>query len=527
MRLATVVSLRALFVTTWVAVSVGCTLQPKPLTTEKLLQTAAADQARNQAEVPALGGALTLAEALARALKFNLDHRSKMLEQSYAAGALSASYYDLLPKLTAGLSYESRDSDLTRRSVDSITGAPDNAHPFISSDRNHTLTQLGLSWSLLDFGFSYYNAKEQADRVLIASERRRKAMHQLMQSVQAAYWRALSAQKLRDQTQSTIEQAEAALRDARSAETEQLRSPVEALRYQRALLENLRTLEGVQQELSVARVELAGLINLPPGGDYVLAESDADEQLPQISASIDDLESTALANNAELREENYNVRIATLEARKALLKLLPGISLDYAWKRDTDNFLVNGTWTEAGAQVAANLVCLASYPQQRALGKAGERLARARRLAVQMALITQVHIAAEQFEGARRQFFRADAIWQVDNRLLTLSEKGQIAQTESRLAQIASRTAAILSLLRRYQTLANLHAAAGKMQSTIGADPQIGSLDGLPLADLTQQMQQTLGDWKNFKASQSPDATAAEAAVAPAAPPPAPLESPQ
>jgi outer membrane protein TolC len=116
---------------------------------------------------------------------------------------------------------------------------------------------------LLDLGIGYYNSQQQANRVLIASERRRKAMHLLMQDVRSAYWRAASAQALQEKVQKTIEAAEDALRDARRVEQARLRNPLDSLRYQRQLLESLRLLESINQELSSAQIELAALINAP------------------------------------------------------------------------------------------------------------------------------------------------------------------------------------------------------------------------------------------------------------------------
>lgn len=488
----------------------GCAVKPNPIARNELNDVAAQDRTRIAKEVPQLQGELTLAEAIARALKYNLDHRIKLQEQAYAAGALETAYYDLLPKLTADADYSSRSKDPIRRSQDSITGTVDQSHPFISSDRTHTTTGLGLSWSMLDFGVSYINAKQQADRVMIASERRRKAMHELMRSVQSAYWRALSAQKLHDATRTTIQEAELALTDARKVENERLKAPAESLRYQRALLENLRTLESVQQELAVAQLELAGLVNLPPGSDYRLATPSGDEQLPQLTAPAEQLEAVAIANNPDLREGNYNARIAVYETRKALLKLLPGIGFGYGYKHDTDSYLINKSWTEASVQVSANLLNAFSYRSQKALGKAGERLAETRRMALQMALVTQVHVAAQQFEGAREQFERADEIWRVDDRMQALVDSGASAKTESKLAGIASHTSAILSLLRRYQALSNLHAAAGRMQATLGLEPQIGSLDEISLPELTRKIDATFLDWQKLQpsvgAAETPDA---------------------
>ena len=71
---------------------------------------------------------------------------------------------------------------------------------------------------------------QQADRALIATERRRKATHQLIQTVQATYWRAVSAQKLRNEVRETLTEAEDALKKAETLEAERVKSPAEALR---------------------------------------------------------------------------------------------------------------------------------------------------------------------------------------------------------------------------------------------------------------------------------------------------------
>lgn len=41
---------------------------------------------------------------------------------------------------------------------------------------------------------------------------------------------------------------------------------------------------------------------------------------------------------------------------------------------------------------------------------------------------------------------------------------------------VANKTAAILSLLRRYQALSQVHAASAKLQATLGMEPEIGSV---------------------------------------------------
>ena len=130
-----------------------------------------------------------------------------------------------------------------------------------------------------------------------ADERRRKAMHVLIQDVRTSFWRMASAQKLRTEVQETINLAEDALKDARKAEAERLRSPVDALRYQRQLLENLRLLESIEQELSSGRVELAHLINAPLSQVVEVSDPGAQVDAAMLNMPVERMEELAVMQN--------------------------------------------------------------------------------------------------------------------------------------------------------------------------------------------------------------------------------------
>ena len=201
---------------------VGCaSLNPEALSEQEIQAKSQSDLQKRMAEVAPISGAITLEEAIARALKYNLDHRAKSLEMALASGQLEAGKYDMLPRLLANAGYFSRDSDLVRRSQDVNGNTYDNK--YISSERNHATQDLTLSWSMLDFGASYYSAKQNGDRLLIATERRRKSMHTLIQNVRTTYWRALAAQTLSQRVSVAITEAEAALKDSRGMQAAKVR----------------------------------------------------------------------------------------------------------------------------------------------------------------------------------------------------------------------------------------------------------------------------------------------------------------
>ncbi|HEX5394091.1 MAG TPA: TolC family protein [Rhodocyclaceae bacterium] len=471
----------------------GCaSIQPEPLTAPEIAAASATDRQQAQKDVEPLQGALTLEEAIARAIKYNLDRRTRLMEETLAQGQLEVGKYDMLPKLVASAGYHERDKDLITRSKDSVTGAPSLAHPYISSDRASTTTDLSITWSLLDFGQSYYASKQNADRVLIATEHRRKAMHNLIQDVRTAFWRTASAQKLRNDVRGAIAAAEDALNDSRKVEAERLRNPLDALRYQRQVLENLRLLEAIEQELSTARIELASLINLPLAQDFTVAEPSEALGTGWANAPVEILEEQAIANNADLRESFYNARIASQETRRALLKIFPGLSFSYGVKSSDDSYLIHQNWSEAGAQISFNLLGILSAPAQMRLADAGVAVADQKRMTTQMAILTQVHVARLQYRNALRQFERADAIWNVDNTIAEHMANREQAQTQTKLDRVANQTSAILSQLRRYQALAQVHAAAGKLQATLGLEPNISGSQELSLSQLTQAVSAAL-----------------------------------
>lgn len=476
----------------------GCaSVETLPLSGQEIKDQAQADRNQSQRGVDPIQGPLSLEEAIARGLKYNLERRTRMMEEAIAFNQLDVSKYDMLPKLVASAGYHSRSENAISRAEDSVTGQPSLANPFISSEKNHTATDLGLTWNLLDFGLSYYGAKQNADRAMIAVERRRKAMHTLIQDVRTAFWRTASAQKLRSDVKNSIALAVDALGDARKAEEERLRSPLDSLRYQRQVMENLRLLETIDQELSTARIELANLINAPLGLDLQVREPAETLNQRILEVPIAAMEEVAIARNADLREQFYNTRIASEETRKTIVRLFPNLNFNYTLKHDTDKYMVNNSWNEAGAQLSFNLLNLLSAPSQQRLAEAGVALADQRRVAAQMAILAQVHIARLQYTNALQQYQRSDAIWSIDDRINSHIANREQAQTTSKLDKVANNTAAIVSLLRRYQALAQAHAAASKLQASLGMEPDFGSVQDMSLLDLQRSITTAIQRWEN------------------------------
>jgi len=122
-------------------------------------------------------------------------------------------------------------------------------------------------------------------------------------------------------------------------------------------------------------------------------------------------------------------------------------------------------------------------------------LADQRRMAMQMAVLTQLHIARLQYANTARQYERSDTIAQVDSRIAQHVANQADAQKLSVLDRISQQSASVLSQLRRYQALSNAQAAASRLQATLGMEPSIDASSGMPLAALTSAVGQSLQAW--------------------------------
>lgn len=472
----------------------GCAIHPRPITDDERKAAIQSDEQVMFGQQEPVSGPISLDEAMARALKYNLDHRVKMMEEALAQRQLDLANVDLLPELTAAAGYTSRDNVLASSSQDIVTGQQ-SLVPSTSSNRQATRADLGLSWNILDFGVSYYSAKQQADRVLATRERRRKVIQLLMQQTRQAYWQAAGAQKLESQIEPLLKEAREALDDSRTIETKGLSDPLQSLGYQRELLSLVLQLESIRDELAQAKPKLASIMDLPPGKPFELAPPDS-FPLPQLTVPPEAMEETALMHRPELAEAGYNERIGLNETHKAMAKLLPGVQLSVGAHYDSNDFLVNNSWRDAGVQVSWNLLNLLNAHTIKSAAKAQYELAREQRLALNMAVLTQVHVAWIDYDSRRQQFELTRQLNDVEQRILDHTRNATQANAQGKLAEIRAATSALMSELRLYQSYAAFQGAYGQMIASLGLDPVPDKVSGYDLPTLSKAIRDTETQWE-------------------------------
>ena len=448
----------------------ACAIQPAPLTPEQTAQRIETDRARLEANRPPLDEPLTVHGAMARALLHNLDARVLAMEQGLALRQLDVARLGRLPRLTGHYGVSSR-SNPRASSSRNLHGPPPSGIPSTSTDDTYRSGNLTVVWHALDLGVSYYAAKQQTDRALIAHERRRKAVHDMVWEVRRAWWRAVAADRALAGVEPLTERVHAALADSARIAGLQAQSPLEALRYQRALLEALQALETQRRESRLAKIELAALIGLTPGTAYTLAVPERAAPGPRsLAVSAGDLEAHALAWRPELREAQLAERIAAGEVKKAMLRILPGLELEAGAHHDDNSYLVNNDWLSLGARISLNLTEIFTAPAAIDAARWDRDLAGARRQALSMAVLTQLYVALASFEEARGRHETASRIADTHERIAALLRSSSRLGVVDELQLILGELDALRSALARDLSHAEVENSFGRVFVAAGAD---------------------------------------------------------
>ncbi|XVN17936.1 TolC family protein [Pseudomonas corrugata] len=447
----------------------GCAVTSEPIDRSVSEQRAQTDLQNMFKGQEPLRGPLTLHQAMARAVKYNLEGRLKIMEEALAKRQLDLARFDMLPRMALDAGYVGRNN-VNASSSQSVETGTQSLEPSTSQDRDREVADLTMVWNVLDFGVSYISAKQAGDQRLIVQERRRKVINTIVQDVRSAYWRAMAAERLLKQIDSLMARVEAARNNSQSMSEQRIGDPVQALGYQRSLIQATRQLEEQRRALSLAKTELATLINLPLGTELTLATPD-EYEIPELKVDMARLEHEALTSRPELREQDYQTRITAAETRKAMLRLLPGLEFSAGGHYDSNSFLVEQGWADYGVKVTWNLFNVISAPAAIDVAKAGEEVAAARRQAMSIAVLAQLYVANANYRDALRQFKTNQQLSDIDGQIVGQLRNRHQAAGIGELDLIQGELNTLQADLRRDLSYADLRNAYGQIFASAGLDP--------------------------------------------------------
>lgn len=452
----------------------GCAVAPQPMMTPELISFAADKQTRVTEDQEPINKPVGLYEAMARALKYNLDQRVELMDIALRHQQLKVAHYSLLPNAVANSGYVDRNNFSGGNSVELIgdnqTGS-ESLRSSTSSEKDVRTADLSFSWHVLDFGLSYVRAKQAADEVLIARERRRKVINRIIEDVRSAYWKAVASQRTLAGLRGLASRVRRALQDSRELSKRAQASPLTALTYERELREIQREITTLQSDLVTAKSQLAALINVKPGTTFRLSIPGRIRAPRRVKMSATDMIDNALTSRSELREVAYRSRINAKEAHAAVLQMLPGISFEAAPNFSSNDFLFNRHWLSWGARASWNLIKVFNYPARKAEIAARDDLLDARALAVTMAVMTQVHVSRARLLHARRKYRAAadffDVQWRIAKQIRSSLAAGKVSEQTA----IREEMNTLVARVRRDLAFVELQNAFANVYASMGLDP--------------------------------------------------------
>lgn len=469
-------------------------VKPAPFTSAEHADRAHKDRAALLDGHHSLTGPLSLEEAIARALKYNYDAELTRVEQTLQERQIDLAMMQMLPRLAANAGYSWRDNYNAARSIDVITGQQSLDYSY-SEVPERASASLQFSWNALDVGVGYFQARQQGYRALVAVERRRKVIDNIVKGVQEAYWKASVAQLLLPRLDPLMADAQRMLESSRESARRRLQPRAQALEYQQGLLEVLAQLRHMRNELSTSLVRLATLINVPINSSIPIAGTPDSMLAKPPSVDIAALEETSLNLRPELREAAYQEKIDRQDIYKEIIKMLPGVGVLGSLNYDSNKLLFNNTWGELGVRATYNLVSLIEGPKAIEAAQSAVDVAKARRLALAVAVLTQVNLGVQEYQNAIDDLNTAAELDTLQRDLSNATAGAADADAQPQAARVRRELGAMAADFERGRALADAYTALANLYIATGVDLVSPAVDINDLQKLTETVRIAIAPW--------------------------------
>ena len=454
---------------------VACTRSPKAVSLLEAEERAKADilkieQIKKDNQSWEENLEIDLYTAIALAIKNNKELKIKLLESALANRQLEKIKFEMLPSIATNAGYSASDN-YTATSSATVTGdvAGSMGTSYSTSRQRDVNTQdIGFTWNALDFGLSYIRAGQNSNRYLIAEEMERKAEHNIVREVVKSYWNTLSADKLIRKYDPLLIEVDKALNDSQKIEELLLTKPMDALLYQKELLDIQRALQSQKQIFIDSRIQLGVLMGLLPNQKFKVVPTN--DPLTVLDMNLKGMEEYALVHRPELIESHYEEIISVQETKASMASLMPGLNFNAAWTHSSNDYLMNKTNFEYGSTMGANLLNIYLYPKIKKFNETNTEVIKEKRLALSMAVLSQVHLANIDYAMALEEYDTAERYYQVSRKITQQIKNAQKIARFGNLELIREQASLLVAELRYDIAYSKLQHAIGKIYASVGLD---------------------------------------------------------
>lgn len=401
---------------------VSCNLDPPKLFEERM-QNTAKDLAciYSRANVPDYP--LELEDVIEIAAWNNLDLLVKEFQYEVQKEIAERTKWALLPNLQLNYTLDARDNLLASTSR-SLTNTPP-APPSTSANKTDKLTTGKVLWDVLNFGVTYFSARQETDKKIQKELEYRRSYQNLVLAATQRYWLIVALDRGIEQAQKWIDEAVHQQEVMERLIAKQVLSQIPGLIREGSILEMSLRLNLYRKERDTARVELAQLMGISPDIPYKLKKielENAEFSIPD----VEELEEMAMQYRPELYGTDLDVKIQRDEVKKAITQMFPSLDFYVASNHDSNSFLIFNNWVNAGLHAAWDLFQLPSKEMNRRSALMAVQGAYAGRLAQSIVVLTQVHLALIDFDEQKKQYLMARKYHSVESRLFKGMQQGQI-----------------------------------------------------------------------------------------------------
>jgi len=439
---------------------------------------------------------IDLYTAIALAIKNNKELKIKLLETAMSNRQIDKVRFEMLPSFAANAGYTG--SERYNASASATVPSSDLAGSIGSSystsrERDINSQDIGFTWNALDFGLSYIRAGQDSNRYLISEEMERKAEHNITREAIKFYWNTLSADKLIKKYDPLLIEVDKALNDSQKIEELLLTKPMDALLYQKELLDIQRALQTQKQMFIDSRIQLATLMGLLPNQKFKVVETK--DPLTILDMSIKGMEEYALIHRPELKKSHYDEAISIQETKASMTSLLPGLNFNAAWTHSSNDHLMNKTNFEYGSVMGANLLNVFMYPKIKEINLMNTEIIKEKRLALSMAVLSQVHLANIDYSLALEEYDTAQRYYQVSKKITEQIKNAQKIARFGNLELIREQASLLVAELRHDLAYTKLQYAVGEIYTSVGIDITKENIKELSFKDYASLIK------KNFNSS--------------------------
>ncbi len=408
---------------------------------------------------------MTLEEVIEFALRNNLEIQAQRWQEWAQCEKRREEWLQTLPSLTLN-PYWSERNNLLIQSSQSVTPQPP-APPSISTQRQTKTFDATLMWGVLDFGLSYYQSRQEGNRAHLLMQKHLRDRQNLILDIYKAYYRAVVNKQMLDRAREILAFFKARAESLQRQEKDRIVSEWVALAHEDRMIDAEIKLFAYENEYRAGLTELMALMGLPPCRTLELAPMELTD-FPAPPDDICELEQQALCSRPELYQQDRQLDVDCDEVRASILRMFPNAQVFGSYNYDGNKFLIHNDWMTIGVKAAWDLLHLPARTHGLYQSKFAAQFTRDTRLALSVAVLSQVNIANYNVHDSMEQYRLAKQAYKIKQRLLDVATMIEEAGEFNHDEVLGRQVDAIFAELNAYKAFANVSISLEQLANSIG-----------------------------------------------------------